>query len=40
MIPFIEALRRQAPQISLAILPPIIGGLSVKLMRGEVDHDD
>jgi DNA-binding transcriptional LysR family regulator len=37
VIPFIEALRRQAPRVRVAILPPIIGGLTVKLMRGEVD---
>jgi DNA-binding transcriptional LysR family regulator len=37
VIPFIEALRRQAPTVRVAILPPIIGGLTVKLMRGELD---
>jgi DNA-binding transcriptional LysR family regulator len=37
VIPFIEALRRQAPKVRVAILPPIIGGLTVKLMRGELD---
>lgn len=37
VIPFIDALRRQAPKIRVAILPPIIAGLTEKLMRGEVD---
>jgi DNA-binding transcriptional LysR family regulator len=37
VIPFIEALRRQAPKIRIAILPLIISGLATKLMRGEVD---
>jgi len=37
VIPFIEALRRQAPKVRVAILPPINAGLTVKLMRGEVD---
>lgn len=37
VIPFLEALRRQAPKLRIAILPPIIAGLSGKLMRGEVD---
>lgn len=37
VIPFIEALREQAPRVRIAILPPIIAGLTGKLMRGEVD---
>jgi len=37
VIPFIEALRRQAPKIRVAILPLIIAGLTTKLMRGEID---
>ena len=37
VIPFIEALRQQAPKIKVAILPLIIAGLNTRLMRGEVD---
>ncbi len=37
VIPFIEALRKQAPRIRVAILPLLIAGLATKLMRGEVD---
>jgi DNA-binding transcriptional LysR family regulator len=37
VLPFIEALRKQAPKIRVAILPLVIAGLSVKLMRGEID---
>jgi DNA-binding transcriptional LysR family regulator len=37
VIPFIAALRRQAPRIKVAILPLIIAGLSTRLMHGEVD---
>ena len=37
VIPFIAALRKQAPKIRVAILPLIISGLTTKLMRGEVD---
>ncbi len=37
VLPFIEALRRHAPKIRVAILPLVIAGLSLKLMRGEVD---
>lgn len=37
VIPFIEALRRQAPRIRVAILPLVIAGLTTKLMRGEID---
>src|SRR4029077_20840561 len=36
-IPFIDALRKRAPKVRVAVLPPINAGLSVKLMRGEVD---
>lgn len=37
VIPFIEALRKQAPRIRVAILPLVIAGLTTKLMRGEID---
>jgi len=37
VIPFIAALRRKAPGIRIAILPPIIAGLTTRLMRGELD---
>lgn len=37
VIPFIEALRRQAPKIRVAILPLVIAGLTTRLMRGEID---
>lgn len=37
VLPFIEALRRQAPKVRVAILPLLIAGLATKLMRGEVD---
>jgi DNA-binding transcriptional LysR family regulator len=36
-IPFIEALRKQAPRIRIAILPLVIAGLTTRLMRGEID---
>lgn len=37
VIPLIEALRKEAPKIRVAILPMIIAGLPTKLLRGEVD---
>jgi len=37
VIPFIETLRKQAPNVRVAILPLVIAGLNTKLMRGEVD---
>jgi DNA-binding transcriptional LysR family regulator len=37
VIPYIEALRRLAPKVRVAILPAVNTGLTVKLMRGEVD---
>jgi DNA-binding transcriptional LysR family regulator len=37
VIPFIEALRRRAPNIRVAILPLVIAGLTGRLMRGEID---
>ena len=37
VIPLIEALRKEAPKIRVAILPLIIAGLTTRLMRGEVD---
>jgi DNA-binding transcriptional LysR family regulator len=37
VIPFIEALREQAPRIRIAILPLVIAGLPTRLMRGEID---
>jgi len=37
LVPFVKALRREAPQIKLAIAPPIIEGLSEALARGQID---
>jgi DNA-binding transcriptional LysR family regulator len=37
LVPFVKMLRREAPQIKLAIAPPIIEGLSEALARGQID---
>ena len=37
LVPFVRVLRREAPQIQLAIAPPIIEGLSEALARGQID---
>ena len=37
LVPFVKVLRREAPQIKLAIAPPIIEGLSEALARGQID---
>ena len=37
LVPFVKILRSEAPQIRLAITPPIIEGLSAALARGQID---
>ena len=37
LVPFVRALRSEARQIQLAIVPPIIEGLSDALARGQID---
>lgn len=37
VIPFVKVLRSEAPQLQLAIVPPLIEGMSDALARGKVD---
>ena len=37
LVPFVKALRSEAPQIQLAIVPPLLEGLGEALSRGRVD---
>ena len=37
VVPFIRRLRKKAPAIKIALLPPYIAGLGEKLARGEID---
>lgn len=37
LIPFVRALRSEAPQLRLAIVPPLLEGLGEALARGKVD---
>lgn len=37
LIPFVKLLRSEAPQLQLAIVPPLIEGMSDALARGKVD---
>jgi len=37
LVPFIDALRREAKRIQLAIVPPIVAGVGDALARGQID---
>jgi DNA-binding transcriptional LysR family regulator len=37
LVPFVQALRREAPLVQLAIAPPIVEGLGDALARGRID---